>query len=127
LILALRVDFDTRTVTTEAELHFHEPGAGPLDLDTRDLRIEWVRALNGAALPYTLAAPEPILGARLRIELPAGSHGVRIASPPRPGPAPCNGSRRRRPRGASSRFSSRSASPSTPDRSCRCRTRRASG
>jgi aminopeptidase N len=79
LTLALRVDFETRTVSTEAALHFREPGGGPLDLDTRDLRIESVRALDGAELPFTLAAPEPILGARLSVQLPEGSRGLRIA------------------------------------------------
>src|ERR1700681_1836234 len=80
LSLALRVDFETRTLSAETVLHFREPRGGPLDLDTRDLRIESVTALDGTPLPYSLAAPEPILGARLRVEVPTGSLGVRLRS-----------------------------------------------
>ena len=75
---ALRLDFETRIISGEIALRFRERGAGPIDLDTRDLRIESVTSLDGAALPYTLAAPEPILGARLRVELPGGAAGLRI-------------------------------------------------
>ena len=76
--LSLRVDFEERVLEGEAALHFREPGAGPLDLDTRDLRIESVAGLDGAPLACALAAAEPVLGSRLRIQLPAGSRGVRI-------------------------------------------------
>jgi aminopeptidase N len=76
--LDLRVNFETRTIAGEVALRFDASGAGPLDLDTRDLKIESVGALDGAPLTFTLAAPEPILGARLRIELPQASSGVRI-------------------------------------------------
>src|SRR5260370_15504656 len=83
--LSVKVDFASRTLSGEAVLRFRQAGAGPLDLDTRDLRIESVTALDGAKLGYELAAPEPILGSRLRIELPAAARGVRIrysTSPP---------------------------------------------
>jgi leukotriene-A4 hydrolase len=76
--LALRADFSRRTLEGEIVLNFREPGGGELDLDTRDLRIDAVTALDGTPLPHDLAAPEPILGARLRIALPAGAAGVRI-------------------------------------------------
>jgi aminopeptidase N len=76
--LSLDVDFSSRTLSGEVALRFREPGAGPLDLDTRDLRIESVSSLQGAALPFALFPPEPILGTRLRIDLPEGAAGVRI-------------------------------------------------
>src|SRR3954452_7418587 len=76
--LALRVDFGRRELAGEIALHFHAPGTGPLDLDTRGLRIDSVRTLTGEPLRYTLAAPEPILGARLRVDLPPRSEGARI-------------------------------------------------
>ena len=77
--LSLRVDFAQRTLAGECALEFREKSAGPLDLDTRDLAIESVTTLVGAPLPFALQAAEPILGARLRIELPAaGAAGVRI-------------------------------------------------
>src|SRR5438093_243735 len=76
--LSLDVDFTARTLAGEIALRFREPGAGPLDLDTRDLRIESVTDLRGSPLRHDLAAAEPILGSRLRIELPPGTHGVRM-------------------------------------------------
>ena len=47
-------------------------GAGPLDLDTRELDIRAVVDAEGKPLPFQLAPPEPILGSRLRVELPKG-------------------------------------------------------
>src|SRR5439155_27156508 len=74
----LQVDFAARVLSGEITLQFREPGSGPLDLDTRDLTIAHVSGLDGAALPFELARPEPILGARLRVQLSAGARGVRI-------------------------------------------------
>ncbi len=76
--LTLRADFERRVLEGEIALHFRAPGSGPLDLDTRDLRIDAVTLLDGTPLPHDLFAPEPILGARLRIDLPRGAAGVRV-------------------------------------------------
>src|ERR1700730_11466627 len=76
--LTLRADFDRRVLEGEIALHFRTPGFGPLDLDTRELRIDAVTLLDGTPLPHDLFAPEPILGARLRIDLPRGAAGVRV-------------------------------------------------
>jgi len=76
--LTLRADFDRRVLEGEIALHFRAPGCGPLDLDTRELRIDAVTLLDGTPLPHELFAPEPILGARLRIDLPPGTAGVRV-------------------------------------------------
>ncbi|HEY2030475.1 MAG TPA: M1 family metallopeptidase [Myxococcales bacterium] len=78
LTLRLTADFAARTVRSETVLHFRAAGQGPLDLDTRDLRIESVQSLDGKPLRFELGAADPVLGSRLRIELPAGSQGVRI-------------------------------------------------
>ncbi|MCE9667981.1 M1 family metallopeptidase [Myxococcus stipitatus] len=67
-----RVDFRTRRLHAEATLTLKEASAGPLDLDTRDLEILGVTDGSGRPLPYILAPPEPILGSRLRVELPSG-------------------------------------------------------
>ncbi|NVJ22610.1 MULTISPECIES: M1 family metallopeptidase [Myxococcus] len=67
-----RVDFRTRRLHAEATLTLKEASAGPLDLDTRELEILRVVDGNGRPLPYMLAPPEPILGSRLRVELPSG-------------------------------------------------------
>src|SRR5438132_462944 len=76
--LALRADFQHRMLEGEITLRFREPGGGAIDLDTRELRIDAVTALDGAPLRYELAAAEAILGARLRVTLPAGARGLRI-------------------------------------------------
>ena len=78
--LALRVDFAAHTLAGTATLAFKAPAAtaGPLDLDTRDLTIEAVTDADGHALPFTLHPAEPILGARLSIELPTGTTAVTI-------------------------------------------------
>jgi leukotriene-A4 hydrolase len=78
LVLAARVDFASRTLDAEAELVFRAPGAGPLDLDTRDLAIESVVDQDRRPLAFVLHPAEPILGARLAIELPPGTRAVRI-------------------------------------------------
>lgn len=67
-----RVDFSTRRLHAQATLHLEEASPGPLDLDTRDLDIEAVEDASGRALPFHLYPPEPILGRRLRVELPPG-------------------------------------------------------
>ncbi|MGH9884027.1 MAG: M1 family metallopeptidase [bacterium] len=78
LALVARVDFAAHVLHAEATLAFAAPGGGALDLDTRDLAIDAVEAVDGRALPFTLHPAEPILGARLAIDLPPGSTGVRI-------------------------------------------------
>src|SRR5205823_13695263 len=55
-----------------------EPAVGSTALDARELRIEAVTARQGAPLRHELAAADPILGARLRMNLPAGARGLRI-------------------------------------------------
>ncbi|HVE86453.1 MAG TPA: M1 family metallopeptidase [Myxococcales bacterium] len=73
-----RVDFGARRLTGEALLSLDSPRGGPLDLDTRDLEIQAVETAGGKPLPFALHPPQPILGARLRVELPAGTDAVRI-------------------------------------------------
>ncbi|AKQ64826.1 Aminopeptidase [Myxococcus hansupus] len=67
-----RVDFRTQRLHAEVTHTLKEASAGPLDLDTRDLEIRDVVDTAGRPLPYILSPSEPILGSRLRIELPAG-------------------------------------------------------
>src|SRR3989442_4489216 len=80
--LALHVDFQHRMLEGEITLRFREPGGGAIDLDSRELQIDAVAALDGAPLRYELAAAEPILGARLPVTLPAGARGLRIRERP---------------------------------------------
>jgi len=77
--LRLRVDFERKVLSGTAELRLAAPAGGPLDLDTKGLRIERVTALDGGAdVPFELAPEEPILGRRLRLTLPPGTAGVAI-------------------------------------------------
>src|SRR2546427_7101255 len=85
--LSLRADFAARVLEGEIVLRFRAPGGGPFDLDTRDLALRSVMSLDGAPLRHQLSAPEPILGARLRVELPPGTAGRRLRHPASP-PAP---------------------------------------
>ena len=78
ICLALRVDFASRTLRGEATLDLSHAREGPLDLDTRDLDIESVATLDARPLRYRLEPRDPILGSRLRIDLPAHVRGVRI-------------------------------------------------
>ncbi|MBL8956858.1 MAG: M1 family metallopeptidase [Myxococcaceae bacterium] len=67
------VDFPTRTLSARVTLTFTEPArGGPLDLDTRGLVIE------SASVPYVLHPADPILGARLELQLPAGAREVTL-------------------------------------------------
>ena len=78
--LKAHVDFDARRLDGEVVLRLAAPAsAGPLDLDTRDLDIRQVADNSGRPLRHTLSAPEPILGARLRVDLPPGIQEVRIS------------------------------------------------
>jgi len=71
--LAAKVDFATRTLSATVKLTLSEPSRpGPLDLDTRGLVIE------SASVPHVLHPAEPILGARLELQLPAGCREVTL-------------------------------------------------
>lgn len=83
--LIARVDFATRTVAAAVTLTFHAPASGRLDLDTRDLTIERVEDASGRPLPFMVHPPEPILGARLSVELGGGTTAIRIRYRTSPG------------------------------------------
>ena len=89
LSLDLRLRFPDKAIAGVAELALLYPGAAPrhLDLDTRDLHIEKVtEAPSGRALAFTLEPAVPMLGRRLRIELPRPApRRVRIAYTTSPG------------------------------------------
>ncbi len=82
--LDLAVDFDRRELagTAELALDWKDAGARKLVLDTRDLAIEAVDAIDASgaahAAPFSLAKRDPILGAALEIRLDAPVSRVRI-------------------------------------------------
>jgi aminopeptidase N len=79
LDLRLRVDFPTSTLAGTAALRLAMPArGGPLDLDTRDLQVESVTDDKGTPVPFRLGPPQPILGAPLRLDLPAGVRTVTV-------------------------------------------------
>ncbi|HEX7528359.1 MAG TPA: leukotriene A4 hydrolase C-terminal domain-containing protein, partial [Thermoanaerobaculia bacterium] len=67
-----------KVVEGEAEHSFQRPAGGPLDLDSKGLTIHSVRTSSGAKVPFTLGEPDPILGQRLRLDLPGGTEAVKI-------------------------------------------------
>jgi leukotriene-A4 hydrolase len=79
LDLRARVDFSAQVLHAQATLSFDPLStSASLDLDTRDLAVEGVSLPDGTAVRYTVDRPEPILGARLRLELPAGAMAATI-------------------------------------------------
>jgi aminopeptidase N len=78
LELRATVDFETRTLSAEAVLRLKRPGKGPMDLDTRDLALESIADQAGRPVPFTLSPAEPVLGSRLRLELPEATSAVRL-------------------------------------------------
>jgi len=74
----LDVSFDRREVAGSVSLRLREPAGGPLDLDTRNLRIGDCRGENGAEIPFALGDPDPILGSTLRLDLPPGTRRIEI-------------------------------------------------
>ncbi len=65
------MDFAGRAVEAVATLTF-DRGGGPVDLDTRGLHSSRSRDRAGTALRFELGRPDPVLGQRLRVELPPG-------------------------------------------------------
>lgn len=77
---AAQVDFTTHRLTCTATLHFHAaaPVTMKLDLDTRDLEVQSVTALDGTALSFEWLPKHEVFGAPLRIHLPPRCEGVTV-------------------------------------------------
>jgi len=78
LTLKLDVDFNSQRLDGSVTLDLTAPGKGPLDLDTKGLEIRSARTPDGRAVPFAFGAEEPILGRRLRLDLPVGTSAVTI-------------------------------------------------
>ncbi|MBI2789686.1 MAG: M1 family metallopeptidase [Elusimicrobia bacterium] len=76
--LRLRADFERKVLRGEATLLFAAAAKGTLDLDTKGLTVERVVAEGGAPVPFELGPEEPILGRRLRLDLPAGTRSATV-------------------------------------------------
>ena len=78
LTLMLRVDFEAKRMFGKVRLHLRQPSSGVFDLDTRALEIAGCRTGGGAEIPFELGQADPILGTRLRLQLPAGTQDIEI-------------------------------------------------
>ena len=79
LDLDLGVDFQARRIEGHTVLELESAASGVLDLDTKGLEIRSVRAEDGSDVPYVLGDDEPVLGRRLRLELPPGTKRVAVS------------------------------------------------
>ncbi len=72
------VDFIAHTLTGQVSIRLREPAGGTLDLDARDLDIRDVTTTDGATIPWSMAETDPIMGGRLRLDLPDDTSGIVI-------------------------------------------------
>lgn len=76
--LELEVDFEGRGLDGWAMLDLGKPTSGTLDLDSKGLDVYGVEGEDGEEVPFELGPEEPVLGRRLRLELPEGTRRVTI-------------------------------------------------
>jgi leukotriene-A4 hydrolase len=72
------INFTQRQIEGSVTLVLEQPSGGPMDLDTKGLSIRAVYSDKGNPIPYQLDDEEPILGQRLRLELPDGTQSIMI-------------------------------------------------
>jgi leukotriene-A4 hydrolase len=78
LQLNWHIDFEQHQIRGSVMIRLERPSGGHFDLDTKDLTIHSVRTQTGANISYNLGDQDPILGRRLRLELPEGTSSVTI-------------------------------------------------
>jgi aminopeptidase N len=78
LRLRLVPDFESRRVTGEVVHELASATGGPLDLDTKGIEVEAVTTEAGVRVPWSLGEETPILGRKLRLELPSGTRSVSL-------------------------------------------------
>ncbi|MBP1627767.1 MAG: Aminopeptidase [Holophagaceae bacterium] len=76
--LSWNVDFQRKVIQGEVTLYLVEASRGSLDLDTKGLSIQ-ACTVAGQGIPFQLGEDDPILGRRLRLELPSGTVAITIA------------------------------------------------
>ena len=72
------IDFGRHQIDGSVALELEKPSRGPMDLDTKGITIQSIYAQGGNPVSYELAEEEPILGRRLRLDLPGGTTSVTI-------------------------------------------------
>jgi len=78
LDLIWNVDVAARVLEGEARLTFAAPATGPLDLDSRGLLVSGIRTDRDEPVAWSVADRDPVLGDRLRLELPTATAAVTI-------------------------------------------------
>lgn len=76
--LELDADFAARTLAGQVVLTLERSAGGNLDLDSRGLALEEAVNQHGAKITFAFGEEDPILGRRLRLELPAGTEKITI-------------------------------------------------
>ena len=72
------VDFERHLIDGSVVLELENPSSGYFDLDTKALTIHSASAQDGRAVACQLDDPDPILGGRLRLQLPDGTTSITI-------------------------------------------------
>jgi leukotriene-A4 hydrolase len=78
LHLNWRVDFERRQIDGSVTIDLKCPSTGYLDLDTKSITIHSARTQDGKDISWQLGDPDPILGSRLRLDLPEETSSVVI-------------------------------------------------
>ena len=79
LRLKLNVDFAAKVLEGEVVLEFGGGLKSPLDLDTKGLEILSAQVPGHGPIAWELGEADPILGQRLRLEVPPGTSEVAIS------------------------------------------------
>jgi leukotriene-A4 hydrolase len=73
------IDFTEHHIEGSVTLVLQNPSAGTMDLDTKGLTIRAVYSNSKYPIPFQLGEEEPILGRRLRLDLPEGTRSIMIS------------------------------------------------
>jgi leukotriene-A4 hydrolase len=72
------VNFARHQIDGSVTLELEKASQGHLDLDSKAITIHSVRTQGDQTVPFQLGDPDPILGSRLRLELPDGTTSITI-------------------------------------------------
>lgn len=72
------VDFENHQIHGSVTIELEKASEGHLDLDTKAIEIHSIGTQNGLDIAYHLGEEDPILGRRLRLELPSDTASVTI-------------------------------------------------
>jgi leukotriene-A4 hydrolase len=73
------INFMEHRIEGSVTIVLQNPSAGTMDLDTKGLTIRAVYSNSKYPIPFQLGDEEPILGQRLRLDLPEGTQSIMIS------------------------------------------------